>query len=277
MKVFYDNYFSMVKPLFIALGILLSVNVFPQERQWNGKKCAVVLTYDDALNVHLDNVVPALDAKGFKGTFYVMGSSDILSKRMSDWRNAASEGHELGNHTLTHPCDGNGRPFVNPETDLRLFTVERAVREIRVTNTLLKAIDGKDKRTFAYPCGNLKIGDSLFYPKVENEFPGARGVRAAMNTIHKVNLENIDCYMINNNNAEYMIDLVKKAIDSKSLLVFLFHGVGGEHNINVDLAEHNKLIDFLKENENMIWVAPMVEVTEYVKEYQKVKFISSNN
>ncbi|MEO5944336.1 MAG: hypothetical protein ABIP30_05775 [Ferruginibacter sp.] len=36
---------------------------------WNGKKCAVVLTYDDAVQVDLDNVVPALDSLNFKGNF----------------------------------------------------------------------------------------------------------------------------------------------------------------------------------------------------------------
>ena len=30
-------------------------------------------TYDDALNVHLDNVIPALDSLNLKGTFYLSG------------------------------------------------------------------------------------------------------------------------------------------------------------------------------------------------------------
>lgn len=254
----------MKKIIFLLIVAIFFIEPASCQNTWNGRRCAVVLTYDDALNVHLDKVIPVLDSKGFKGTFYVMGSAEILSTRMDDWRKAAHAGHELGNHTLTHPCDGNGRPFVNPETDLRRFSVERAVREIRVTNTLLKAIDGKEKRSFAYPCGNLKIGDSLFYPEVANEFSGARGVRSAMNTIEKVDLENIDCYMINNNTAEYMIGLVEEAKKTNSLLVFLFHGVGGEHNINVDLGEHNKLVEYLKQNEEEIWVDTMVDVADYI-------------
>ena len=43
---------------------------------WQGKKCAVVLTYDDALNVHLDNVIPLLDSLNFKGTFYLTAFAD---------------------------------------------------------------------------------------------------------------------------------------------------------------------------------------------------------
>ncbi|WP_421811544.1 hypothetical protein [Flagellimonas sp.] len=42
-------------PLFsFSKDDLVNLNNFP----WQGKKAAVTLTYDDALNVHLDNVVP---------------------------------------------------------------------------------------------------------------------------------------------------------------------------------------------------------------------------
>src|SRR5689334_12514889 len=73
---------------------------------WPGKKCAVVLTYDDALNTHLDHVIPLLDSFGLKGTFYLTAYAPAC-KRIDDWRKAAAEGHELGNHTLFHPCIGN--------------------------------------------------------------------------------------------------------------------------------------------------------------------------
>ena len=36
---------------------------------WNNKQCAVVLTYDDAINDDLDNVVPALDSLKLKVPF----------------------------------------------------------------------------------------------------------------------------------------------------------------------------------------------------------------
>ena len=73
---------------------------------WNGKQCAVVLTYDDAIDVDLDNAIPALDSAGLKGTFYLIGSSPAVSRRIGQWRAAAKNGHELGNHTSFHPCDG---------------------------------------------------------------------------------------------------------------------------------------------------------------------------
>jgi peptidoglycan/xylan/chitin deacetylase (PgdA/CDA1 family) len=238
---------------------------------WNNKQCAVVLTYDDAIDVDLDNVLPALDSLKLKGTFYLIGSSPVINKRLAEWRLAARHGHELGNHSMFHPCDGNlpGRSFITPDVDLSKYTVERVVKEIRINNTLLKAIDGKDVRTFAYPCGDRKIGDVNFYDQLKNDFAGARGVTEGLQTANQVDLTNIDCYPINGQSAEYMIDLVKKAQQTHTLLVFLFHGVGGGHNLNVGLKEHSQLLHYLKAHEKDIWIAPMVDVAEKIKEAQK--------
>lgn len=240
------------------------------QTDWNHKQCAVVLTYDDAINADLDNVVPELDAFNFKGTFYLIGSSAVVVKRMSEWRAIAKNGHELGNHTLFHPCDGTlpGRSFVTKDHDLSTYTVRRAVDEIKACNTLLSAIDGKTERTFAYPCGDLKIGGTYFYESLKNDFVGARGVTPGLKTLNEVNLEDINCYGINGQDGEYMINLVKEAMKTHTLLVFLFHGVGGGHNINVSFEAHHQLLSFLKAHEKEIWVAPMVEVAKYIKERQ---------
>ena len=262
-----------MKHLIFFTGLLLfNISGSAQDNgSWNNKQCAVVLTYDDAIDVDLDNVLPALDSLGLKGTFYIIGSSSVVSKRLEAWRLAAQHGHELGNHALFHPCDGSlpGRSFVNPDFDLSKYTVSRAVAEIRLNNTLLKAIDGKDSRTFAYPCGDLTIGNVYFYNELKADFAGARGVSAGLPTAGKVNLTNINCYMINGQSADYMISLVKQAQQSHTLLVFLFHGVGGGHNLNVDLGAHSKLLHYLKQQEQNIWIAPMVDVAKKVASFQK--------
>lgn len=259
---------------FLPAALLLTTAAsYAQSTQpvWNNKQCAVVLTYDDAIDVDLDNVVPALDSVKLRGTFYLIGSSGVVARRLPEWRRAAQRGHELGNHALMHPCDGSkpGRGFVTPDNDLSKYTVTRAVSEIRTNNTLLAAIDGKTTRTFAYPCGDLAIGGVRFYDQLRNDFVGARGVTGGLQTAAQIDLTNIDAYSINGQSAEYMLDLVKKAQESHTLLVFLFHGVGGGHALNVDLKAHHQLLRYLKAHEKDIWVAPMVEVAEKVKAYQQ--------
>ncbi|WP_281309978.1 polysaccharide deacetylase family protein [Flavobacterium flavigenum] len=269
--IFYKLLNRNFKNIIVAMiFFLFSAIIFAQEqnRNWNGKKCAVVLTYDDALNIHLDKVIPMLNSYQFKGTFYLIGSSPVVSQRIEEWRAAAKQGHELGNHTLNHPCNGNmpGREFVTSETDLSKYTVARAVNETRITNTLLKAIDGKNERTFAYPCGDFRIKDTLYYNFLKNDFVAARGVSPGYLNKKEVDFSNVNSFFENGSTAEKMIAEVEEAEKKGSFIVFLFHGVGGEHALNVDLEEHRKLLEYLKKRKKDIWVATMVDVAKYIKE-----------
>ncbi|WP_238388119.1 polysaccharide deacetylase family protein [Hymenobacter sediminis] len=262
----------------LAATLLFSVRSASQAQTvWNNKQCAVVLTYDDAIDIDLDNVVPALDSVKLRGTFYLIGSSPVVAKRLAEWRRAAQRGHELGNHALMHPCDGSlpGRGFVTPDNDLSKYTITRAISEIRTNNVLLNAIDGKNARTFAYPCGDLQIGGVKFYDQLQNDFVAARGVTGGLQQVSQIDLTNINSYMINGQTGTQLIDLVKKAQQSGTLLVFLFHGVGGGHGFNVDLKAHRQLLRYLKAHEQSIWVAPMVEVAEKVKLAQQSGSIKS--
>jgi len=251
---------------------MLSVSLFTTHAQdnavWHNKKCAVVLTYDDALSVQLDHAIPLLDSLGLRATFYLSGFFPDFRQRMSDWKSVAKQGHELGNHTLFHPCEGKspGREWVKPDYDLNTYRIQRLVDEIRMANTLLEALDGRTKRTFAYPCGDMKVGDSSYVDKIKVDFVGARGVAGTLQRIDEIDLYKVGAYLVNGQRGDELIGLVRQAMAKNALLVFLFHGVGGGHSLNVSLDAYRKLLYFLKQNENDVWVAPLVEVLEYVKE-----------
>ena len=168
---------------------------------------------------------------------------------------------------MFHPCTGEkpGREWVKPDYDLNTYSMQRLLDELRMTNTLLESLDGKKPRTFAYPCGDTKVGDQSYIENIKQDFVSARGVKKEMVKIDKVDLYNVPSYGINGETGEELIALVKKAMENNSLLVFLFHGVGGEHSLNVSLTAHRELLQFLKTREKEVWVAPFVEATEYVK------------
>lgn len=267
MTAIYNN-LKRIFPVLLMGFVFISNSVAQDNKPWYGKDCAVVLTYDDGLNVDLNNVIPALDSVGLKGTFYISDYFYGLNAQINKWRAAAAEGHELGNHTIWHPCDGSlpGRSFVKPDNDLNNYTVKRMDNEILAMNNFLKAIDGKSKRTFAYPCGDIKIHDSAYLEPIKNEFVAARGVSPEMLPADKINLSNVGCYGMNGQSVEDMIALVKKAMATHTLIVFLFHGVGGEHSLNVSVEAHSGLLHYLKQHEKEIWIAPMVDVAEYIKD-----------
>lgn len=260
-----------MKQLTVLIALLVTLHGYSQViKPWNGKKCAVVLTYDDAIDQHLDNAIPVLDSLKLKATFYVTAFSPSMQKRMNEWKKLSTRGHELGNHTLYHPCIGGpGREWVSKQNDLRNYSVKRMENEVRMTNLFLQALDGKTRRTFAFTCGDMIVEDSLFINGMKNDFVAARAVRNQMHKINEIDLYNVDCYMVNGESASQMIEWVKKAEETNSLLVILFHGVGGGNSLNVDVKEHRDFLEYLKKNEKNIWIAPMLEVADHIKNFQK--------
>lgn len=261
-----------MKKIFITAltsSILISTTSAQFKMPWQGKKCAVVITYDDAYDQHLDNAIPVLDSLGLKATFYITAFSTSIQTRMNEWKKLAEHGHELGNHTLFHPCiGGKGREWVSKEYDMSTYTVKRMIDETRMTNVFLKALDGKTKRTFAFTCGDMKIGDSSFINAMKDDFVAARAVRNQMHKINEIDLYNVDCFVVNGETGEQMIEWAKKAMETNSLLVVLFHGVNGGNSLNVSLAAHSQFLHFLKDNKKDIMIAPMITVAEYIKTWQ---------
>ncbi len=253
----------------LALLLLLHgiVGCAQNRSNWNNKKCAVALTYDDALNIHLDKVIPALDSMGFKATFYLIGSSDAFTKRIPEWRKAAANGHELGNHTLFHPCYGKrpGREWVRPDYDLNNYTMLRAVNEIKMNSALLEATDGKKRRTLACPCGDSKVADSSFLYKVKDDFVAMRDGTPDADEVNGFGRRTIQWMSPSNHTGAQLIDAVKRAMESNALVIFVFHGVGGDHSINVSAEAHRELLQFLKQNESQVWVAPFVDIAASMK------------
>ena len=71
--------------------------------------------------------------------------------------------------------------------------------------------------------------------------------------------------MINGQSGRDLIRLVNEAEAKGALCVFLFHGVGGEHSLNVSLDAHRMLLRYLKEHERGIWIAPMRDICTLIK------------
>lgn len=260
-----------MKKLIFLFAIIYSVSpIFAQnieDNYWNGKESSVVLTYDDATDSHLDYVLPVLDSLNLKATFYIPGHSQCLYQRMDEWEKLASEGHELGNHTLFHPCHGKSlnRKWVNPDHDLDDYTVGQYLDEIIVQNTMLKAIDGKNERTLAYTCGDLDVAGESVISHMKEYFVAARGVQNGLNHQGKIDLYNLKIQSVRGQAIEVLKTRVDDAIREKALLVFLFHGVEKGSPLSTSYAIHKELAEYIKSKESEIWIAPMVDVADFVK------------
>lgn len=262
---------SAKRRIFALLFLTLITACHAAESPWNGKKAAISLTYDDALNVHLDNVVPVLNRHHLYGTFYVTAISPPFRSRLDDWSAIATSGHELANHTLFHPCAGNkpGRSWLDKELYLNTWTRRHYLDNLTIANTLLEAVDGQSKRSFAYPCGDTEVDDKSYIEDITPMFTAARGVAGVPPTLDAVDLMMVPSYAVSGATAEELVAKVDAAIQAHTWLVFLFHGVGGEHNINVAKEAHDQLVEYLAKHQADVWVAPVTKVAEFVAEERK--------
>jgi peptidoglycan-N-acetylglucosamine deacetylase len=127
----------------------------PEHFAWpNGRRGAFSLSFDDARLSQIDQGMEILDAHGLKATFFVQIGP--LQQRLEQWRRVIAGGHEIGNHTLTHPCSGNFR--FSRTNALEDYTLERIEQDILAANQQIEALLGVVPQTFAYPCGQTYVG-----------------------------------------------------------------------------------------------------------------------
>lgn len=119
-KIFYENYPSS----YVV-------------RRYGYKPKSVVLTFDDGPDpVWTPRILDVLKQEGVKATFFVVGqqamSNPALVARIWD------EGHEIGNHTWTHP-------------NMSIAGQQRTLLEITTTQHIIEAITGHTTTLFRPP------------------------------------------------------------------------------------------------------------------------------
>lgn len=240
----------------------------PQAFAWpNGARAAVSLSYDDALPSQLDHALPALDALNLKATFYLTLASETVAKRLPEWRAAAAHGHELGNHSLYHPCSRSkpGRDWVAPQRDLDKISVAAQREELLLANSFLHAIDGRSERTFTVPCGDLLAAGQPYLPAVRGVFVGIKardgGVVADM---ARLDAEDVGTADPTGATAERLIALVDEAAARGTLVSITFHGVGGDY-LSVSQQAHEALLRHLKAHPERFWVDSFVNIMRWVR------------
>lgn len=237
----------------------------------DGCEGAVSLTYDDGLVCHHQFVGPAMSDCGLCGTFYPTGSVLLGGADLRPWRLLADAGHELGNHSLFHPCrGGQARTAGWLKYDLREYTPSRWREEMLAANGLLKIIDGLDERTFGNTCHDNAIGPDIepvcLEPMISEMFLAARGeVRGPVHPAN-VNFSNLGTVSGDGQSFDQWREQIEQAVGQGMWLIFCFHGVGEEtHKLFSVPGEQEKLYAWLTDRREQIWTAPVREIARYLR------------
>jgi peptidoglycan/xylan/chitin deacetylase (PgdA/CDA1 family) len=220
---------------------------------WNGYKAAVSLTFDDGDPIHLDLVIPELQKRDIRGTFFLIAGTGRLL-RPDEWKKAAA-GMEIGNHSMTH------------RHAYELTTPADIKSEVDGAAKILRELSGQPVLTFSYPY--LEITEDL-RARVEKECFIARGggtgavfypdgmdpdwydIKARMTTTDTP----FDTYK----------DWIDQSMEAGAWTIFLIHAIEGSNWYQpVPKDIFLKTLDYLQQNNSSIWIAPFGEIGAYWK------------
>ncbi len=234
----------------------------------NGTRAAISLTYDDAIQSQLDNAVPALARHGLVATFFLTGTSGVVQQSPERYRALVQAGHELGSHTMNHPCD-RGMSFVKPGFGLQDYDLARMQTELTENVQQLRDLGQKEPFSFAYPCGSTWLGEAhtSYIPLIEQTFVAARGVDARVDDPARDGLFQVPSTM-GNAAGSTLVTWVDRALKEGGWVVFTFHGVAGDY-LAVEADAHETLLTYLEQHKRSVWTERFGSVAQYVKAQRK--------
>jgi peptidoglycan-N-acetylglucosamine deacetylase len=241
-----------------------------QPFQWpDGKRMALSLTFDDARPSQLDNGIPVLDAHGVKATFYV--TLAVMQKRLDDWRRVLANGHEIGNHSVHHPCTGN---FIwSRDNALEDFTLETMEADLTGASAAIRDVLGTAPRTFAYPCGQKFVGrgETLqsYVPLVAHHFLAGRGFRDEIfNAPSFCDLAQACGTDSDDTPFEKLKLWLDVAAQQGGWVVFCSHDVGEYARQGMRVPVLDELCRYAADPANGIWIDTVATIAEYIRQHR---------
>jgi peptidoglycan/xylan/chitin deacetylase (PgdA/CDA1 family) len=232
---------------------------------------AVSLTFDDGMRSQLERAIPILGEYNLRVTFYINPRGEDWMTRMAPWRDAAQTGHEVGNHTVNHPCSWAFRN--QRDSGLEAMTLEDMDREISEGKRRIEAgIPEQTLHTFCYPCYHTHVGEGptrqSYTPVVARYHPAGRVKGDMANHPLTTDLHHLFSYPVERHSAHEMIGLVEESVSQGRWAVLTFHGVHEGH-LSVAEPDFRALCAHLDRSRNRIWTAPVVAVAGAIAQWRQ--------
>jgi peptidoglycan/xylan/chitin deacetylase (PgdA/CDA1 family) len=229
----------------------------------------VSLTFDDARLSQIDTGIPILTKFGIRGTFYV--SFHAMQQRLDGWREAVRAGHEVGNHSVHHPCTANfgwGASHV-----LEDYTIEQMEFELIEANAMIQKLLGVTARSFAYPCGQKYVGRGLgllsYVPLVAKHFLVGRGFPdetandpTVCDLAQAMGVDS-DCKPFG-----YLKDWIDSTLKRGGWLILVSHEMGPSRRQSISKNVLTRLCRHLTDSDE-IWVDTVSNIGAHIKTAQQ--------
>ena len=242
-----------------------------QNFQWpEGKRAAISLSFDDGRPSQIDNGIPIFDRYNVKATFYVSPSG--VEKRLDDWKKALANGHEIGNHTLSHPCTINYGS--NSKNVLENYTLEMMEQEMDGANVGIEKLLGVKPSTFAYPCGQKYVGRGRnvksYIPLVAERFiVGREWLSENSNTPASCDLSHVMGMKIDGMTFEQVKELIDQTVKNRKWLVLCGHNINPSgRGLTTFTSTLEELCKYAQDPANGLWIDTVENIGRYILEHR---------
>jgi len=240
-----------------------------EERIFDGRRGAVSLTYDDGTANQLEKAIPALDERDLRGTFYLNPRDRIMKQALSHWQAVAACGHEIGNHTLSHPCPS----AITGGRGLEDMTLDELEADILAAQGQLQTIAPHQKVwTFAYPCYSTYVGRGAgrqsYVPVVARHFSAGRagGELGFSNRPGLLDPAVLVGTPLERLTGKEAVALVEKLTDQGQWVILVFHDID-EGVLPVRRADYLLVLDYLSDARDRIMTAPVAEIARLLESW----------
>ncbi len=238
---------------------------------WGTRNGAVSLTFDDGHPSQLDKALPAMDKRELRGTFYLVPNGADWAQRLEPWKEVATAGHEIGNHSLSHICSNNYYGTTGRLEERSIDEIERDILEAQ--ERLVQIAPRQQQWTFCYPCYCTYVGRGegrrSYVPVVARHFLAGRGAGeyGFGNHPQVVDLACVWGLPVERMSGFEMIGLIDELASKGQWVVLVFHQIDGRR-LTVGSHDFDMLLDYLLRRQDEVWTAPVVEVAERIAAFQ---------
>ncbi len=232
-----------------------------------GKKMAISMTFDDARLSQIEKGIPLLDKYNVKATFYV--SPSRFMERVEDWKKALANGHEIGNHSLVHPCTGNFSWA--RDKAIEDYTPESMYDELDSANTLIQETLGVIPLSYAYPCGQTYVGSGkeakTIVPLIASMFEtGRTWLDEGPNDPLFCDMAQLTGMEMDGKSFEQVKALIEDAKSKGSWLILAGHEMNDSGVQTSLLPTIEAVCQYAMDPANEIWIDNVHAISKYVRE-----------
>jgi len=232
-----------------------------------GKKLAISLTFDDARLSQADKGISLLDKYGVKATFYISPNSTM--QRLEAWKKALQTGHEIGNHSLVHPCMGNFE-FARDKA-LEDYDLSYMKSELDSAGRFISETFGVTALSFAYPCGQTFIGSGVntksYVPLIAAMFESGRGwLGESPNDPWYCNMSQLTGIELDGKSFEQILDLINAAASKGQWLLLAGHEMSDGGRQTSLLSTIDQLCKYASDPAIGIWIDNVHNIAAWIRE-----------